>query len=226
MSRPTRRGIFFDLDGALADGSGAMRRAFGEFAAMLGHVASDADFAAVNGAPVPVLVAKLKRDWALAPKLHELIAQYDALMDAQAVELKPTPGAAETVEAAFRHGWKVGLVSARGGARSRAWLARSGLAAFVDVVVGGDEVCLGKPDPEPYLIALTRAGCSREISIAVDAAPLGVRAALAAGLKTFAVAPTENDTTEWSEGVRLIATLDEMIPELTRLRLRRAAGRR
>ena len=102
MSRNARRGIFFDLDGVLADGLDAMRQVFAEFAAAFGHDASDEEFAAVNGMPVPVLVAGLKRDWTLPEKLHELLAHYDALIDARAFDtaqasynlLNPSPGAA------------------------------------------------------------------------------------------------------------------------------------
>lgn len=225
MSRNARRGIFFDLDGVLADGLDAMRQVFAEFAAAFGHDASDEEFAAVNGMPVPVLVAGLKRDWTLPEKLHELLAHYDALIDARAFDLVPGAGAAATLEAAFQNGWKVGVVTSLTGARARAWLARTGLAAFVDVVIGGDQLCLGRPDPEPYFMALTRAGCSREVSIAVEASLQGARSALAAGLRTLGLASERRDPIQWPDSVRLIATIDELIPELARPRLRRVAGR-
>jgi beta-phosphoglucomutase-like phosphatase (HAD superfamily) len=54
-------------------------------------------------------------------------------------------------------------------------------------VVSGFDVVNGKPDPEPYLRALEKAGTSAANSIVVENAPLGVRAARAAGLITVAV---------------------------------------
>ena len=45
----------------------------------------------------------------------------------------------------------------------------------------------GKPDPEPYLIALAKSGVQPNEAFVVENAPLGVRSSVAAGLFTFAV---------------------------------------
>ena len=55
------------------------------------------------------------------------------------------------------------------------------------LMVTGDDVCYGKPNPEPYLIALKKAGVAADEAIVVENAPLGVRAAVAAGIFTVAV---------------------------------------
>ncbi len=54
-------------------------------------------------------------------------------------------------------------------------------------IVSGADVKKGKPDPEPYLIALERSGCRRTECAVVENAPLGIRSAKAAGLFTIAV---------------------------------------
>src|SRR5579862_6085635 len=162
MSRSMRRGIFFDLDGTLADSDGALRQAFCDFAAGFGREVRDADFAVLHGPPVPILVAQLKRDWALPQKPAELLQRYNHMIDSAFLNIPPASGAMGTLEAAAHHGWTVGVVTSNAGARSRAWLARNKLMPFIEIVVGGDEVCLGKPQPEPYRVALARSGCTRE----------------------------------------------------------------
>jgi len=97
---------------------------------------------------------------------------------------------------------------------------------FVELIVGGDQVCLGKPQPEPYRVALARSGCAREASLAVENSLDGAKSALAAGLRTFARALQGHESIEWPETVRLIDGLDELMPELTRQRFRRVAGTR
>lgn len=226
MNRHARRAIFFDLDGTLADSHGVMRQVFGNFAAAFGHDATDAEFATVDGPPAPILIAKLKRDWGLPQKLPDLMHFYGTLLDAALLDVPPAPGTTVTLEAAFRHGWKVGVVTSNATTRTRTWLARRGLAPFVDVVVGGDDVCLGKPEPEPYLMALARSGCARDASLAVEDSLPGARSALAAGLRTFGFAPEGREPIAWPEPVRLIGALDELMPELTRQRFRRVAGLR
>lgn len=49
------------------------------------------------------------------------------------------------------------------------------------------DVKKGKPDPEPYLIALDKSGVKKNEACVVENAPLGVRSSVAAGLFTFAV---------------------------------------
>lgn len=56
-----------------------------------------------------------------------------------------------------------------------------------DLMVTGKDVRRGKPDPEPYLMGLEKAGVSAAEAFVVENAPMGVRAAVAAGIFTIAV---------------------------------------
>jgi HAD superfamily hydrolase (TIGR01509 family) len=226
MNRQARRAVFFDLDGTLAESHGIMRQVYGNFAAAFGRDATDAEFAAIDGPPAPILIAKLKRDWGLPQKLDDLLHFYATLVDAALLDVPAAPGTSVTLEAASRHGWKVGVVTSNATARTRTWLARHGLAPFVEIVIGGDDVCLGKPEPEPYLMALARSGCARDASLGVEDSLPGARSALAAGLRTFGFAPEGREPIAWPEPVRLITALEELMPELTRQRFHRFAGLR
>lgn len=54
-------------------------------------------------------------------------------------------------------------------------------------LVSGADVKRGKPDPEPYLMALERSGHAPQECMVVENAPMGVRAGKAAGLTVWAV---------------------------------------
>ena len=54
-------------------------------------------------------------------------------------------------------------------------------------IVSGADVRIGKPDPEPYEMALRRTGLKAEECAVVENAPMGVQSAKAAGLYTIAV---------------------------------------
>jgi len=63
---------------------------------------------------------------------------------------------------------------------------------FPGIFAAGDritalDVVHGKPDPEPYLKGLEKAGCNKDEAIVIENAPLGVRAGVAAGIFTVAV---------------------------------------
>lgn len=56
-----------------------------------------------------------------------------------------------------------------------------------DMIVSSFDVNQGKPHPEPYLKGLDKAGVKAGEAVVVENAPLGVRAAVAAGIFTIAV---------------------------------------
>ena len=56
-----------------------------------------------------------------------------------------------------------------------------------DHMVTAFDVKYGKPNPEPYLMGLEKAGVKAEEAIVVENAPLGVQAGVAAGIFTIAV---------------------------------------
>jgi beta-phosphoglucomutase len=56
-----------------------------------------------------------------------------------------------------------------------------------DLIVTSFDVTNGKPDPEPYIKGLAKAGVKPYEAIVVENAPLGVRAAVAADIFTVAV---------------------------------------
>lgn len=66
-------------------------------------------------------------------------------------------------------------------------------------IISAFEVQHGKPHPEPYLIALERAGVSSDEALVVENAPLGVRSGVAAGIFTIAV----------NTGILTVADLEE-----------------
>ncbi|MBN2110909.1 MAG: HAD family phosphatase [Methanosarcinaceae archaeon] len=57
-----------------------------------------------------------------------------------------------------------------------------------DVIISGEDVSNGKPDPEPYLMAVERLGLKKEECLVVENAPFGIKSAKDAGLYCVAVA--------------------------------------
>ncbi len=66
-------------------------------------------------------------------------------------------------------------------------LERVGALDLFDLVVTGDEVSAHKPDPEIYLLALSRLGLPGGAAVAVEDTAHGVAAAAAAGMATIGI---------------------------------------
>ncbi len=84
-----------------------------------------------------------------------------------------------------------------------------GLEEYFDVVVTGDDVTHGKPDPEIYLIAAERLQIEPAHCTVFEDSPLGVESAKQAGMKCVAITNT-HPTTALQQADRVIASLEEI----------------
>ena len=205
-----RRALLLDLDGTLADSLGIMKVVYRRFMQGAGRTPTDAEFDRLNGPPIAEGVRILKYIHGLAAPHAELLARYQELIEEVYGTVPPSEGARALLEAAKARGLTVGVVTSNGEARTRAWLARTGLEGLVDVVVGGDAVARGKPAPDPYLAALKRAECEAKNACAVEDSPLGAIAACAAGIPTLALLHDPDKTAGWPAGVTFVASLAEV----------------
>ena len=79
-------------------------------------------------------------------------------------------------------------------------------------IISGHDVVKGKPDPEPYLIALKRSGFRKEECMVVENAPLGIQSAKCAGLYTIAV-----NTGILKDKILIDSGADEIYPDSEKL---------
>ena len=99
------------------------------------------------------------------------------------------PGIIELMEQIQQAGISIGIVTGSG---QRPLIARilQDFGRFVtpDHITTAYDVTRGKPNPDPYLIGLQKAGnIQPSEAIVVENAPLGIRAGVAAGIYTIAV---------------------------------------
>lgn len=78
------------------------------------------------------------------------------------------------------------------------------------------DVKKGKPDPEPYLMALKKGGLQPKQAIVIENAPMGVRSAKGAGIFTIAVnTGILRDEELWKEGADLVfSSMKELLEQL------------
>jgi len=102
------------------------------------------------------------------------------------------------------------MAVATSASRQRAqWtLEKLELAEFFGVVVSGDHVALGKPDPAIYRIAAQRLSLPPNCLLAVEDSVSGVRSAVSAGLRCIGIAPAANASPLMEAGSdRVVPTL-------------------
>ena len=102
-------------------------------------------------------------------------------------EVRQHEGAGALLDALRTGGMKIGIVTSKTQTRMSCDLEVCGLAGRFDVVVTGDDVLHGKPNPEGVLAALRTLGVLPELAVMVGDGPVDVRAGRAAGTRTIGV---------------------------------------
>jgi HAD superfamily hydrolase (TIGR01509 family) len=101
---------------------------------------------------------------------------------------KPMPGALELLRKIKAEGLTAVVVTGSGQRTLLDRLERDYPGCFTsEFMVTAYDVKHGKPNPEPYLMALKKAGLKADEAVVVENAPLGVQAGVAAGIFTIAV---------------------------------------
>jgi HAD superfamily hydrolase (TIGR01509 family) len=186
------RAVVFDLDGTLVDN-------------MPLHAESFIAFAARHGLPELTLDLRRridgKRNSEIFPLLFEREMTWEEILayeeekegayrELSVGKLAPLAGAIDLLDALESQGVPVAVATSAPAKNVAHTLRESGLEARLPVVARGDEVPQGKPFPDVFLKAAEKLGVAPEACLAFEDAPLGVEAAVRAGMRVVAVSST------------------------------------
>ena len=194
--------IIFDLDGVLVDSSVVIHRHW-EIWAARHNLDLNAILASMAGKRSIEVMA------AFAPHLDAAkeAAEMDAAEARDSEGLRAYSGAVELLASLPANRWAIATSGARETAVMR--LQTAGIPIPPILVCAGD-VSLGKPHPEPYLLAARRLGITPERCAAIEDAPSGVSSAKNAGMFAIGVSSTVPPET--------LSEADVVIPALSTLR--------
>lgn len=208
QGKPIRAAVF-DLDGTIADSEPrsmvALRRMFEHY----GVPHDDALLRRFVGRRGPEVFAELGH---LFPGRDP--GQLSAEVGARFREpgLPPVaalPGAVELASKIHRLGDPLALVTSASRDHAVPTLDRLGLLGLFTVIVAGDDVIVGKPDPEGYRRASDELGVAPSCCVAFEDSPAGLAAARSAGMYCVAVATT-HPRSELGEADRIVSDLTEV----------------
>ena len=214
MERQSRRdeparAAVFDLDGTIVDSEPrshrALRRLFDAY-----RVPHDkALLQRFVGRRGPEVFAELSD---LFPGRHpaQLSAEAGAYFHEPGQPPLPAlPGAVELASEIHRQGDPLALVTSAGHEHVLPTLDQLGMLGLFSVIVAGDDVTVGKPDPEGYRLASAELGVAPSRCVVFEDSPAGLAAARAAGMYCVAVATT-HERSELGEADRIVADLTEI----------------
>ncbi|MDC2955127.1 HAD family phosphatase [Streptomyces gilvifuscus] len=180
--------VIFDNDGVLVDSEPISNRLLAAYLTELGHPTSYEDSI---------------RDYmgSAMHRVHELVLErtgralpedFDDVFHARVFaaferELKPVAGVGEVLEKLAADGVPYCVASSGSHARIRVGHRTTGLDRWFgeDRIFSSEDVGRGKPAPDLFLYAAERMGVAPERCVVVEDSPLGVRAAVAAGMDVY-----------------------------------------
>jgi len=178
----------FDMDGVLVDSHPIHMAAWRKFLEAHGRTASDREmeFVLEGRKREEILEHFLGR---VTPEEMEIYGkEKDALFREAAKSISTIAGVREMLEKLAAVKIPMAVASCGGRGRVHQLLDKLRLQKFFEVVVTGDDVKEGKPDPAIFLAVAKRLEVSPEESICFEDSVSGVMAAKSAGMKCLGIA--------------------------------------
>ncbi|MFG3105643.1 HAD family hydrolase [Streptomyces tendae] len=180
--------VIFDNDGVLVDSEPISNRLLAGYLTELGHPTSYEDSLRdyMGGAMHRVHDLVLERTGRRLPSDFDDVF-HGRVFAAFERELEPVPGAVDVLEKLAADGVAYCVASSGSHERIRTGHRRTGLDRWFDDerIFSSQDVGRGKPAPDLFLHAAERMGVAPERCAVVEDSPLGVRAAVAAGMDVY-----------------------------------------
>jgi beta-phosphoglucomutase len=180
--------VIFDLDGVIVDSHPAHMQAWKVFFQSLGLNVTDHDLLFVlEGHKREAILRHFLGDLT-AEQLRHYGAAKDALFRGSVRELKTIPGLPAFLDRLQNSGIPVALASSASRHRAEDTLDQLNFRRRFNVIVTGDDVLRGKPDPEIFQRAAEQLEVDPRHVLVCEDAVSGVKAAKLAGMKCLAIA--------------------------------------
>lgn len=188
---PSPKAFLFDMDGVLFDSMKNHTLAWYKTMSGLGIPCTRDEFYLYEGCTGKGTINNFFRRIYSHDATDEEVQQIYAIKSDhfnQMPKAEPMPGAKEVLEQVNGRGLKIVLVTGSGQRSLLERLSNAYPGIFTpENMVTAFDVSKGKPDPEPYLKGLEKAGVEAQNAIVIENAPMGCRAGRAAGIFTIAV---------------------------------------
>ena len=180
--------IIFDMDGVIVDGMPYHIRSWKEALSTIGMSVSDLEIYLMEGMTgrETMEIFASKSNTSLSDETVENVIKLKRRIFNDIFTVTLMKGVKDFLFELKKRRYNLALVT---GTRLEVVkkVLQMGLNDIFKVIVTGERVNKGKPDPEPYLKAVDELGARKEDCIVIENAPAGITSAKNAGLTCFAV---------------------------------------
>ena len=218
------RAVIFDLDGVLADSEPWWNEIDKKLLAEYGVTYHGEYHRDVLGVSYEVAVEFYKKAFGLSVSTEEMMRRRaEIAIDVFANCIGFFPSTKEVLQELRRMNLRLAVATSSVSASARPFLNRHELTRFFDVIVTGDEIERGKPQPDIYLRVAEKLGVTADECLVIEDALPGIAAAKAAKMRVVAIPDTRFvDPREYEkEADYMLGSLSEIPAFIRRVRAAR-----
>jgi HAD superfamily hydrolase (TIGR01509 family) len=180
--------VIFDLDGVLADSEPWWNQIDAKLLAEYGVTYRGEHHSNVLGVSYRVAVEFYKDAFHISASTQEIMRRRGEIAtDFFANRVGLFPSAKETLEELRQMKLRLAVATSSVSASARPFLERTGIRSFFDIIVTGEEVQRGKPDPDIYILVAEKLRMAAEVCLVIEDALSGVAAAKEANMRVAAI---------------------------------------
>jgi HAD superfamily hydrolase (TIGR01509 family) len=182
------KAVIFDFDGVLMDTELLAFRAWQRKLSSMGFVFGEEDFRAMLGMDAQQTVGYIQARTGLTTDFQALLVQHEELMQSILEgDLEAVPGAFDLLMDLFKQNYPLAVASNSSSAYVSKALKGLRLDHFFTAVLGREQAANGKPAADVYLAAAAALSVIPAQCLAVEDSSVGVKAAVAAGMRCLAI---------------------------------------
>lgn len=215
--------VIFDLDGLIIDSEPLQWKAMNIALEPLGMQITESQWIGMVGRKTAENLDLLKKEHGLEMNLVEVeAAKNEAYRTIIRQELKPMPGLPHAIEVCRKARLRLGVASSSVRPDIEVILGSLGMLDIFDIIVSGDQVSEGKPNPAIFLKAAQLLRVDPRHCLVLEDTVYGVVAAKSAGMLCIAIPNRFTSNQDLSQADLILKSLAELDLHATQIRLEQA----
>lgn len=182
------RAVIFDMDGVIVDSHPAHKKAWLKFLELQNRTVSNEDLNFIMEGRKREEILRHFLGEVSDEQLHAFGHQKEQIFREEAVHVKVIDGLSDFLQKLTEAGLRLAVASSGSSGRVNDILNSLSLRCYFQVVVTGDQVTHGKPDPAIFRLTCEYLGVQPSEVLVFEDSVSGVRAAKSAGIRCIGVA--------------------------------------
>ncbi len=180
--------VIFDMDGTLINSMWVWEDIDREYLARFGLDMPEGLQDAIAGISITQTAIYFKETFGIEDSVEKIIGDWDAMaFEKYSHEIPLKPGTLEFLNALSAAGVRCAIATSSSRRLTDAVMKAHKIGPYFEVILTGEDIHKGKPDPDVYLEAARRLGAAPEKCLVFEDIPYGIMAAKNAGMTCIAV---------------------------------------